>query len=134
MREPESVTVSIFGQEYTLKGDAESDYVQKLAQFVDERMNEVARNSSIASTAKVAILAAVNIADELFREQHKRLENMVTLEDRSVLLTQILTKEMGGNVLAGEVDEKAAADSSAKSSADSSVNSSGNDKNSLPGT
>ncbi len=95
MREPESVTVNIFGQEYTLKGDADSDYVQKVAQFVDERMNEVARNSSVASTAKVAILAAVNIADELFREQQKRLESMVTIEDRSVQLSRLLSNEVG---------------------------------------
>jgi len=95
MREPESVTVNIFGQEYTLKGGADSDYVQKVAQFVDERMNEVARSASVASTAKVAILAAVNIADELFREQQKRLESMVTLEDRSVQLTRLLAQEVG---------------------------------------
>ncbi len=101
MREPESVTVNIFGQEYTLKGDADSDYVQKVAQFVDERMNEVARNASVASTAKVAILAAVNIADELFREQQKRLESMVTLEDRSVQLTRLLAKEVGGDGTGG---------------------------------
>lgn len=96
MREPESVTVSIFGQEYTLKGGSDAEYVQKVAQFVDERMNEVARNATAVSTAKVAILAAVNIADELFREQQKRLENMVTVEDRSVQLTMLLAKEVGG--------------------------------------
>ena len=95
MRESESVTVNIFGQEYTLKGDADSDYVQKVAQFVDERMNEVARNSSVASTAKVAILAAVNIADELFREQQKRLESAVTIDDRSEQLMRLLSAEVG---------------------------------------
>ncbi len=97
MREPESVTVSIFGQEYTLKGDTDSDYVQKVAQFVDERMNEVASNSTVASTAKVAILAAVNIADELFREQQKRLESAVSLEDRSAQLSRLLSQEVGAD-------------------------------------
>jgi len=97
MREPDSVTVNIFGQEYTLKGGADADYVQKVAQFVDERMNEVARNASVASTAKVAILAAVNIADELFREQQNRLESMVNIEDRSVQLTRLLAKEVGAD-------------------------------------
>ena len=95
MREPESVTVNIFGQEYTLKGDADSDYVLKVAKFVDERMNEVARNASVASTAKVAILAAVNIADELFREQQKRLESAVTIDDRSEQLLRLLSAEVG---------------------------------------
>ena len=92
--EPESVKVDIFGKTYTLKGEADPDYVQKVAAFVDKRMNEVAGNSSVASTAKVAILAAVNIADELFREQQKRLETMATLEDRSDQLTHLLAKEV----------------------------------------
>jgi cell division protein ZapA len=95
MLEPESVKVDIFGKTYTLKGDADPDYVQKVAAFVNERMNEVAGNSSVASTAKVAILAAVNIADELFREQQKRLEALATLEDKSDQITHLLAKEVG---------------------------------------
>ena len=93
--EQESVTVTIFGKEYTLKGGADSEYVQEIAAFVDERMNEVARNSTVASTARVAILAAVNIADELFREQQKKLESVATLEDRSIQITRLLTREIG---------------------------------------
>ena len=95
MERSESVTVIIFGREYTLRGDADVDYVQRVAAFVDERMSEVARSSSVASTAKVAILAAVNIADELFREQQKRMETTATLEDRSIHLTRLLVKEIG---------------------------------------
>ncbi len=98
MRETESVTVSIYGQEYTLKGGDDCEYVQKVAKFVDERMNEVAGNASVATTAKIAILAAVNIADELFREQQKRLESIVTLEDRSLQLTRLLSKEVSSEV------------------------------------
>ena len=95
MLEPESVKVDIFGKTYTLKGDADYDYVQKVAAFVNERMNEVAGQSATVSTAKVAILAAVNIADELFREQQRQLETMATLEDKSVQITHLLVKEMG---------------------------------------
>lgn len=95
MLEPQSVTVNIFGREYTLRGDADPDYVQKVAAFVDERMNEVARNSAVASTDKVAILAAINIADELFREQQRGMQTMATLEDRSVQITRLLAQEVG---------------------------------------
>ncbi len=89
------MTVTIFGKEYTLKGGADADYVQEVAAFVDQRMNEVARNAAVVSTDRVAILAAVNIADELFREQQKRLEATATLEDRSVHLTRLLVQEVG---------------------------------------
>ncbi len=93
MQEPKSVTVTIYGQAYTLKGGADSDYVQEVAAFVDERMREVSDSSSVASTAKVAILAAINIADELFREQQKRIQGMATLEDRSVQIARLLSHE-----------------------------------------
>lgn len=101
MEQAESVTVTIFGREYTLRGDADPEYVQRIASFVDERMGEVARNSSVASTAKVAILAAVNIADELFREQRRRLETEASVEDRSVQITRLLAKEVGGGPARG---------------------------------
>ena len=93
--ETESVTVTIFGKEYTLKGGADADYVQEVAAFVDKRMSEGARNAAVVSTERVAILAAVNIADELFREQHKRMEATATLEDRSTHLTRLLVQEVG---------------------------------------
>ena len=100
--EPESVKVTIFGKEYTLKGGADAEYVQEVAAFVDERMNEVARSAAVASTDRVAILAAVNIADELFREQQKRMETTATLEDRSEYLTRILIQEVGEGRTASE--------------------------------
>ena len=89
------MTVTIFGKEYTLKGGSDVDYVQEVAAFVDQRMNEVARSAAVVSTDRVAILAAVNIADELFREQQKHLESTATLEDRSVQLTRLLVQEVG---------------------------------------
>lgn len=101
MQEPESVTVSIFGKEYTLRGAAEAEYVRDVAAFVDQRMNEVARGTSVASTARVAILAAVNIADELFREQRRRLEDQATLEDRSERLSHLLDRELAAGRVPG---------------------------------
>jgi cell division protein ZapA len=95
MPEAESVKVDIFGKTYTLKGDADPEYVQEIAAFVDERMREVAGSAPTISISKVAILAAVNIADELFREQQKRLETMATLEDKSVQISHLLAKELG---------------------------------------
>ena len=94
MREPTSVTVYIHGQSYTLKGGNDPAYVQEVAAYVDERMKEVSENSSISSATKVAILAAVNIADELFREQQKRIQALATLEDRSVQIARLLDNEV----------------------------------------
>ena len=64
------VTVTIAGQEYTLVATEEEGYVEKVAQHVDAQMNKVEEVLSGAHVSLVdgAILAAVNIADEYFKE------------------------------------------------------------------
>ncbi len=61
------VQVEIYGQRYTLKGSEDSAYVESLAAHVDKRMRELAESSSTVDSLKVAVLAAVNIADEYYR-------------------------------------------------------------------
>ncbi len=95
MLDPKSVTVKIYGHEYTLKGEANAEYVQKVAKFVDGRMQEIADSSSVASTAKIAILAAINIADELLRERQKRHEALALLDEKTGQIAQLLEKEVG---------------------------------------
>ena len=56
--------VEIFGQTYNLRGDQDPSYIQELAAYVDAKMNEIADSSSTVDSLKVAILTAINIADE----------------------------------------------------------------------
>jgi cell division protein ZapA len=63
----EPLKVNIFNQPYHLRTDGDGDYVRQLAQFVDERMQAISTHTSIVDYAKVAVLAALNIADELHR-------------------------------------------------------------------
>ena len=58
------IQVEIFGQSYNLRGEGEVGYIQDLATYVDRRMREVADATSTVDSLKVAILAALNIADE----------------------------------------------------------------------
>lgn len=74
-------TVEIFGQRLGLRADGDEARVQEIARFVDNRMREVADRSSSVDTVKIAVLTALNIADELFQEREtdqdtrqKRLE------------------------------------------------------------
>ena len=57
--------VQIFGQVYSIRGDLEEKYVQKLAKFVDDKMQSIAEATGIVDTQKLAVLAALAIADEL---------------------------------------------------------------------
>lgn len=72
-----SAEVEIFGASYVIKGDADPEYVRELARYVDEKMRAAARNSPRNLPAiKVAVLAAINIADEY----HKLLTNLQAVE------------------------------------------------------
>lgn len=61
------VTVEIGGQRYPIRSSLETAYVAELAAYVDEKMALAARETTTGDTLKVAVLAALNIADELFR-------------------------------------------------------------------
>ena len=63
------VHVEIFGQDYAVRGGDDPKYVEKLASFVDEQMKEVSRTSGAVDSLRIAVLAALNIADERFRLQ-----------------------------------------------------------------
>ena len=59
------VKVQILGQTYAIRGDLDEPYVQKLAEYVDEKMRAIAEATATVDTHKVAVLAALAIADEL---------------------------------------------------------------------
>jgi cell division protein ZapA len=58
-----SVRVEIFDQPYNLRG-SDADYILKLADYVDGKMRAVAEQTNTVDTARLAVLAALNIADE----------------------------------------------------------------------
>ena len=58
-----SVRVEIFDQAYNLRG-SDAEYVLKLAEYVDAKMRAVAEQTNTVDTARLAVLAALNIADE----------------------------------------------------------------------
>lgn len=69
---PNSTNVEIFGQTYLVRGDGDPNYLLELARFVDSRMRDVAAQVATVDPAKIAILAALNIADEFSRYRKQR--------------------------------------------------------------
>ena len=76
--ENNKVKIRIYGQEYTIVGERSQDEIIKAAQYVDERMQFIGRNSNLGSTTSLAVLSAVNIADEIFSIKEE-LEHLRTL-------------------------------------------------------
>ena len=59
--------VEIFGSVYHVRGEKDPEYLRDLAELVDGRMREIAQQVTTVDTAKIAILAALNLSDELFQ-------------------------------------------------------------------
>lgn len=59
--------VEIYNQTYNIRSDGDREYVLQLAEFVDRRMREISSCTLTVDSLKVAILAALHIADELHR-------------------------------------------------------------------
>ena len=85
-----SKRVEIFDQSYNIKGAMDDDYVEQLATYVDQKMREIYNNSRTVDTLKVAVMAALNIADELFqeRDQARRVETIIS--DKSAQCSRVL--------------------------------------------
>ncbi len=78
-----TVRVEIYHQTYHIRGDLDEKYVLELARFVDTKMRAVADATRTVDSQRAAVLAALNVADELYtlRQQHAELEG--TLRERA---------------------------------------------------
>ncbi len=77
------IEVDIYGQRLAIQGEADEIYVQELARFVEGQMHTVARNLTTTTPTKVAILAAINITDQLFQQQQLRQAGEAEVERRA---------------------------------------------------
>lgn len=73
----------MFGREYSVRGHGDTTYVQKLADFIKNRSEEIQRQTSIVTTLDVVILTLLNITDELFRYKQSRDRTIKELEEKT---------------------------------------------------
>ncbi len=105
---PSLVHVEVFGQSYAVRAGADPGYVESLAAFVDDRMKEVSRSSGAVDSVRIAVLAALNLADELFRlrrdleqrqgeleEARSRLKRGASSDERARRLATALSAALG---------------------------------------
>jgi cell division protein ZapA (FtsZ GTPase activity inhibitor) len=65
------VTVKIYGQEYTIAGDKPAEEIQKIAEYVDNKMRLISRVAGDSAQGSIGILSAINIAEEYFDALNK---------------------------------------------------------------
>jgi cell division protein ZapA len=88
--EKQSVRVNIWGIEYALKSESEPQYIEDLANYVDQKMRKLGEGSANKSQVKIAVLTALNIADELFRLKRKYEKLISDIESTSEEITENL--------------------------------------------
>ena len=71
----QSIRVEIYNQTYSIRSDGDNDYILRLAEYVDGKMREISSGTLTVDSLKVAILAALHIADEY--HQLKSAQNQI---------------------------------------------------------
>ena len=84
------VQVQILGHQLPIRGEADPSYILELAEFVDLKMREVTQKMPVAAVSKVAILASLNIADELFKERASTERDGTNQEDLAKRLNAVI--------------------------------------------
>ncbi len=89
------VRVSIAGQEYSLKTSANADYLNSVAYYVNQKMDEIEKSSPDSqSQLRTAILVAMNITDELFSEQKKRKQLADRVEAKTIAIREYVEEQI----------------------------------------
>jgi cell division protein ZapA len=100
-----TIRVEIYNQTYNIRSDGDTEYIIQLAEFVDSRMREISSGTLTVDSLKVAILAALHIADELHRLKNMHEQADSQLAARSTECAEMLdrllkvrnTLEQGGS-------------------------------------
>ena len=87
-----TIKVEIYDQAYTVRSDGDPEYLKQLAEYVDQRMREISSGTLTVDSRKVAILAALYVADELhqLRKAHEQADEQ--LATRSVECSEMLDR------------------------------------------
>jgi cell division protein ZapA len=87
-----TIRVEIYNQTYNIRSDGDSEYITQLAEFVDGRMREISSGTLTVDSLKVAILAALHIADELHRLKRLHEQADSQLASRSAECAEMLDR------------------------------------------
>ncbi len=88
----QSIRVEIYNQTYNIRSDGDNEYIMRLAEYVDGKMREISSGTLTVDSLKVAILAALHIADEYHQLKNHQEQNDAQLASRSAECTEMLDR------------------------------------------
>ncbi len=89
-----TLQVEIYGQRYTITGQAEEEYMSRVAAYVDDTMRQVSQGMKTATLAKVAVLAALNIAHQYWQAEQRRQEGEADVDRRALSLVETIDEQI----------------------------------------
>jgi cell division protein ZapA len=92
--EPRVIQIEVHGQRYPIRTTLDQSYVLELALYVDRKLTLAAGASPSSDTLGLAVLTALNIADELFRARDQRVNETDSLSARAVALEEMVDQAL----------------------------------------
>ncbi len=89
-----TIDVDIYGQRYSIRGEADDAYIRRLAHFVDDHMRQLAEGMKTATPSKLAVLTAINLAHQLFESEKKRAQGEADVDRRMVNLMESIEEQI----------------------------------------
>jgi cell division protein ZapA len=86
------IPVDVYGQRYPIRSALEPEYVARLAAYVEQKMRAASESTEVGDALRLAMVAALNIADELFRCREARQDRDGQLAERAEELERLLDR------------------------------------------
>jgi cell division protein ZapA len=84
------IQVDIHGQRYAIRTDLDAQYIGELATYLDGKMQAAARETASSDPLRIAVIAALNLSDELFRARQDTVGVEGRLLDRAAEIERIV--------------------------------------------
>jgi cell division protein ZapA len=101
----QSIRVEIYNQTYNIRSDGDNEYIMRLAEYVDGKMREISSGTLTVDSLKVAILAALHIADEYHQMKNTQEQSDAQLASRSAECAEMLDRVLKHKEAAPQVLE-----------------------------
>jgi cell division protein ZapA len=93
---PRVVHIDIQGQSYAVRSELDPAYIGRLAAYVDEKMQQAASEVASADSMRIGVIAALNLADELFRARSVSAGIESQVLARTATIERIVDAVLGG--------------------------------------
>ncbi len=89
-----TIEIEVFGHRFSLQGEGDEAYFHELAEYVDAQMRTLAKQTRTSTPTKLALLAAINVTDQLFRQQRHKDSGESEMERRVQLLVETIDEHL----------------------------------------